>query len=370
MSDAAAIIDVRRRIAAEWRRFLAWWVGELAGMVPAAVRAFLDPARAPLVVREAGPGRIAIDLHRGGAERTLATVDADAAAVAAALAEAARAAGKRRSDGVSVLLQPDQVLVRTLAVPQSAEAKLHRLLCHEIERRTSLTADEVYLGGEVTQRDRTSGQCQVAMLVAERVSLAAWHELADASGTRVTGVLAPLRGGVVALFAAADATEASPGRANWRQRLTIGLAVCATIQFGAAAALDLWHTEARLAQARADIAGNEAPMRELAKLNHDMAELRRQADFLAKHRSGVPVLRVIDEAARILPDQTWLASLQIAGNQAIAVGSSGDAAGLVKTIEASPLFHNVHFRAPVVSSMDGKAERFDVSFDIVAAATP
>jgi general secretion pathway protein L len=96
--------------------------------------------------------------------------------------------------------------------------------------------------------------------------------------------------------------------------------------------------------------------------------LEAKADLLVQSRSFLPAQRrdkalspVFEELARILPDDTWLTSTSIDGEVIRIQGSSLAADRLIQTIDASPLFADAQFAAPVVRSPGATTDRFDIT---------
>jgi len=74
-------------------------------------------------------------------------------------------------------------------------------------------------------------------------------------------------------------------------------------------------------------------------------------------------IALIDEMSRILPDDTWLTRVDIAGREIQVQGQSLSAAALIELLEKSPVFENVRFRSPVTQVPRTEAERFHLSAD-------
>ena len=107
-------------------RFLAWWGGELAGLLPARLRA--RALRGPeVLLLEAGPDGLHVQHERTG--DLLARIEANAAP------EEQRAAFLRACRGIDpsdrrlvLLLPPTFVLRRRLQLPQAAASDLRRVV--------------------------------------------------------------------------------------------------------------------------------------------------------------------------------------------------------------------------------------------------
>ncbi|MFQ5953721.1 MAG: PilN domain-containing protein, partial [Kiloniellales bacterium] len=72
-------------------------------------------------------------------------------------------------------------------------------------------------------------------------------------------------------------------------------------------------------------------------------------------------LRILDALSRLLPDDTWLMQIGIAGDKVTLEGRTSSSATLVGLIEASPVFGEVTYLSPVTRERGGAFERFNFS---------
>lgn len=75
--------------------------------------------------------------------------------------------------------------------------------------------------------------------------------------------------------------------------------------------------------------------------------------------SGVAVM---EELTRLLPDQTWIASLQINQREVRLTGYAPTAASLVGLLDGSEQFGTPSFQSPVTQDARSGKERFSLSF--------
>ncbi|MBN2808029.1 MAG: PilN domain-containing protein [Deltaproteobacteria bacterium] len=71
---------------------------------------------------------------------------------------------------------------------------------------------------------------------------------------------------------------------------------------------------------------------------------------------------LLKELTELIPQDTWLDSLAIKGRKIHLQGTSGSATAVVKALEDSPLFKEVHFDSPVVKQ--GNSETFKIVVDL------
>lgn len=178
--------------------------------------------------------------------------------------------------------------------------------------------------------------------------------------------LAPLR--VVAAAGAAplvlwraDRADAAPA---WRRRLLRGLEIA--ILAGAVAAYGLYVH--RLDTLRAGLGDDLAAATRLAGATRDLGrQVTRSQEAVAlldaKAARATP-LRVLDELTAAIPPPAWVAELRLRGDTLEIIGTAPRATDLIARLEASPLFLQPRFRAPITLAPDGKGERFDLTATI------
>ena len=77
-----------------------------------------------------------------------------------------------------------------------------------------------------------------------------------------------------------------------------------------------------------------------------------------------PRVLILDELTRRLGDETWLASLQIDGQEVRITGYAPVAASLIGALDASKHFGTPSFRSPVTQDAQSGKERFSLAFEL------
>ncbi|MCD6430558.1 MAG: PilN domain-containing protein [Deltaproteobacteria bacterium] len=120
--------------------------------------------------------------------------------------------------------------------------------------------------------------------------------------------------------------------------------------------------------------------RHLQKLEKELAVVRLEADKLSGIRkqnqatishfetlSGLVreqsvTIDLLKELTEVIPQDTWLSSLAIRARKIHLQGTSASATAVVKALEDSPLFEEVHFDSPVVKK--GSSETFKIVVEL------
>ncbi len=359
------------------QRLLRWWVGELAAFVPERLRRRLATVSDTLVVR-LGDGEALLCLETRQEVKTLGRIELRGEGeahhrVVALLRQhglARELVGGRIP--VCLRLDPERALRTAVDLPLAAEANLDEVVSFELDRHTPFRADQAAVSQRVLERDQAGQRLRVELVVVPRPvideALAIAHRLqlgadridvADAGGTLAdSGNLLPSR---------------SPMQRQRGHERTLVYALGAAAAALAIVAVYLpMHGAQRTAetlQEQFEAAKKSAVA--AAALQKEIDALRKDELFLVDRKRDRPtVSKLLLEATRILPDDTWLSEWQLAGNEMQLTGYAGSASALVNLLEQSKVFRNTTFQSPVVQDSRSGRERFHVATQVAGEDTP
>jgi general secretion pathway protein L len=116
----------------------------------------------------------------------------------------------------------------------------------------------------------------------------------------------------------------------------------------AAAALPLWQLREVAVRLNEAVASLSPAAGRLPELTETRDATLAKAQFLVDRKiRHEPVGVMLAELARLLPDGTWLRSLQYRNGELTIQGYTSSASDLIPLIEGSPLFDSVRFGAPI-----------------------
>lgn len=354
-----------------WRqklsRFWRWWTQELLAVAPQRFGALGGAARLPQLALENGDvilvepraaagGRVEIDAMEPGRQR---------AAVQALLESAGETRGRAR-----LALIRGESLVRRVTMPAATEENLGAVLGFEMDRLTPFRSDDVYYDYRVVGRDPSAGTIAVLLAVARRDLVDARVERLRSLGVSVQGVTpgddaAAATAGLDVL----PSTQRGERESAAERTLRNGLALAVALLFFAALALPIlgkWQAvralTPQLEKAHAEAQSTDALVQQLERQVGDYNFL------LAKKHGTPPVLAYLEEATRLLPDNTWLQQLDIkSGAKARELQISGEtpsSSRLIEVLEQSALLKNAAPRGTVTRGSQPGMERF-----VIAAET-
>ncbi len=348
-----------RNLARAWR----WWIGELAGLLPTAMRSailpgarywFLEPQAGELVIQE-GTLQDAQEVGR----YPLGVEDATPLAAPRGIRE------------VLLYLPEDRVLAKTLSLPLAATENLREVLAFEMDRHTPFSAEQVYYDYRVLETDTAEHVLKLQLVLTPRHVLDDLLDALEPHGLRpdVVTMRASASGGRVAVNLLP--VERRPRKPLATRRLNQALAGLAALLLVAALALPLLQKQHVIrsmepllqeAQVKADTArGMRENIDQLVVASHFMVN---------KKQKTATVLALINEVTRLLPDHTWLSRMEINGNEIQLQGQSAAAAGLLPLIEGSEHLENARFRSPVTQIRTTDSERFHLSAAIRHMESP
>ncbi|HEY3912307.1 MAG TPA: PilN domain-containing protein [Stellaceae bacterium] len=334
------VSDIARLV----RQGVAWWLSELAQLLPRRLIGLFGGAADPVVLLTIGPG---------GA--VLWPTDGRRQAVAAS---------GRRHKGVTIGLDRSLVFEATLDLPRAAEQALPQILQHQIERLVPLGAGKI----RFDYRAAPGGDeklLQVQVFVAKETTIG--EALA---ATRAAG-LSPRRivladwqgpGKPPALWRADNGADVSRAL---RRRLEIAALLLAAAAYG----LYVHRLDQIRDQLEARIAGAQPAARAVGALGRSLAAVDADAAFFARRGQQEPPLEIIDALTRLVPTNSWLTGLTLDGRRVEISGYSPRASDLVALVERSALFQSPRFSSPITLAPDGKHEHFDLAFETKPAET-
>jgi general secretion pathway protein L len=359
MSPGVAGLRAASRLST-LERFLGWWFGELAALLVGGEAEGLGSRR---VVVERDDGELRFTLRGGRRIAELARVPGGDMVDARPLRRVL--ALLRRKVPLVLRVGPEAGLVRAVSLPIGAEHDLDSVMAFELARQTPFQPHQAAFDFALVGRDRGAKRLDVRLAVVPLATIAAVEGQLAASGLRLDAVELPLEEGGVATILRDRSRRA--GRLRRGAWLRNGLLFALLLALLGALAAQHLHERARLAadlEARVEQAKAEAE--DVAALREGLLAAHARASFLRLARQErVPAIAVLDEVSRVLPDDTWLARLDLAGDALDLQGEAKEATRLIALLDGSAMLAEVQFRSPVTRTPDGTAERFHVGARIV-----
>lgn len=337
---------------------LAWWCRALAAGLPRGLRLVLGLERERLIV-DLDEGEARLGRLLGTAHEDLGSYPLD-----------------RQLDqlldfdlddlDVVVRLPAEAGLRRVVEVPLAAADSLAETLGYEIERQTPFRTDQVRIAYRELARDTTAETITVGLLVVPRDQLRVALDTVRGLGLTPTAMTAGRGDGALDF----NLLPPHPGAAAPRSPVVTLLWTAAAACLVLAVAtpffrLELARRDAAHRLAAAEAAARPALAAERTGLGAREDALRR---LLQRSDAGAPMVVLLEELSRLLPDDVSLSQLAIRQDGVELHGTAASAAAVVSRLDGSGRYEAIAFRSPVVRDPVTGLERFHLAARFRAAA--
>lgn len=338
--------------------FLAWWGSELRALLPASTQQALAGGAEWYLLERRGD---TWQLRRAGKSEALAQwSDADDPAMQQQAMRQALAAVDPQDLRLALCLPAVAGLRRTLALPLAARDNLAQVVGFEIDRQTPFRAEQVAMDvREHAGQPAGEGRFAAELIVLPRATLDPLLERLAALRIRVDAVdLLTADGQRVGANLLAPAQR--PRRSDPRRRLNLALGAGCVVLLVLVLGQWLHNRQLALDAMQAQVDAMRADAQQVATLRQQLQDNAGAAGFLAqKKKDTVPVLALLDEMTRRLPDTAWLERFSLdASGQIGFQGQSVQAAKLVDALKDSPLIRDVGFQGSIQADPTTGKERF------------
>jgi len=360
--SALGVRDLWERVRAGFAGGGGRWLARIPRMIPERLRQALRASDSTIAI-DVLDQEVVIRRFSDDGETVLARMAAaafDAAALRGALAPMLARPWIVR-DVFALRLDDSQALRRTLRLPFAARRQLNRLVPFEVERLSPIDSRLVYYDYRIVSQDRSANHLDVVLRIARQEAVDAALAVCRAAGI-----------GVAVVAFAGDATPAQGGTLPADAKAAVMLKLRRWLVPGLAAlavglALGVVGAEYGRRQAVADelagrVAQAQSDLQAVRLLHRQIDDARKRSAFLAHQKQSPLTVQILREVTRVLPEDSWLFEIELHGNEVRIRGLSRSAASLIALFDASPMFVDAQFRAPLMQGADAGFERFDMSF--------
>jgi len=338
---AGALLNADLSTVAVWLRAgFAWWIGELASLVPPRWRRILKPASPLVAVLAPGGG---LRFQRDG--------------------EPVQVPAPKAGNSVRAVLQVPSslVLARTLDVPLLSAADTAALLRLDIDRLTPFAADAVVVDWRRHEVDLERNRQRITLGAIRRADLE--QQLAAARAAGADPIQAGPAGEDEPL--AFDFLPALTGRASVGTRARLWWTIAFILLMANLLAFVLRDmADTRRLQTLVDDQGDAVTLSLKLRQRVEDEVARRRA--VADRRAATEPLAAIDAASRALPSGAWVQRLAMSEGAMRLAGYRNDDVDVLAALRSVPRFARVRPSTGDVPARVPAGQPFDVTVDLVA----
>lgn len=369
-SPPSFLVTLNRRVSGFWQ----WWTGELNAMVPKRLKmAFAGDASLVDVMVDSNA---LVHVKSLGASlqelKRVALPGNDANAMRAAIEDLVRSSGR----DIRLLVPATEVLRKKIVLPLATEENLLDVVGFDMDRQTPFTADQVYYGARILNRDAARERLDVSVAAVPRTALEPHMSLLRAGGVSVHSI-------VVAdeIAAAATPTELLPKSAEpsrrWSnmQRLNVGLIVCGLLFALAAVVLPIWQKRETVKELIPLTAKVGAEYKVTQKIADEYTRLANEYNFIAAKKHGqYPAVMLLDEITKISPDTTWIQNFELKSlaktRELQLTGEAVAVSKVIESLEQTPFLQNTAQRSQTRQGSRPNIEFFTLASEVKPRPLP
>jgi general secretion pathway protein L len=343
------------RTQAALARAVDWWLAELRSLLPAKIRRLMvSQNRLVFLAEETG---LRLLLEADGTTHDLDGVRTRSD-LSAALSRAKPGAHRAPSE-IVLRLPAGQALTGSVKLPAAAGENLREVVGFEMDRFTPFAAGEVYYDCRSLDRSDQGQSLLVALTALPRTVVDPLLERLAEIGVRpdTVDVAESPEAGAPPLNLLPPERRSQPPRLH---RCAVGALSCLLLTLLVVLVALPLHEKTEIAEAlTAKVATARQEAQKAKAIEADLNALLRERALLIDPKITRPSMtEMLDEAARLLPDDSWLFRFRWNGEEIELSGYSADATQLIDLFESAPAFDRVRFAAPVVNDPAAGRERF------------
>ncbi len=345
--------------------FFQWWGRELLACVPAALRERLRHRPPAIVFQVDGNAIQALADDRDGL-RTLGRCTTGSPEAVRGWAASIMGQADHRGRRIGLRVPDGAALHRAVTLPAAVLENLRQAIGYDLDRLTPYRAEDVVFDARVEARDPETGTCTIGLTIVPRVALLRLLNAASLLGVEPEFVHAPTRGEPVDLLKHLDAVSAR--RKPWTTR---GLVLLALVLGTTAVATPLALQAADAERLAIALETTRLQAEHVARLRREVDSLEAARSILqTRVRQAPDPLQILHALTALLPDDAFLMQWEVANRRIQVTGYARSAVAILAAIEASPLFDETVFRAPVTQSAPDGREHFQIAANLSGMRRP
>ncbi|MEA3638346.1 MAG: PilN domain-containing protein [Lamprobacter sp.] len=256
-------------------------------------------------------------------------------------------------------LPAEILLSRRLVLPAKVRDHLHQVITYELDRLTPFSASEVYFDARVVATMGHGSKIEVELALCPREPVDAWLKRLHAQGLPISKLTWP------GAWLQANLLPASARPRRWRwSSLILGLLILLILALLAAILVTpLWQKGKYQDQVIRELRAVSLQAQEVETVREALERARHGSVAVIERKREHPRMTdLLLELTQLLPDGTWVQTLNYRDGEVDIRGESTQATALIGILERGPGISNVSFRSPVMQVATSGSDRFHVAF--------
>lgn len=279
--------------------------------------------------------------------------------------DAILASQKVRRDLVQLelVLPRETVLSREMLLPHEVRGHLREVVGYQLSRLTPFSADQLFYDVEPDERaSADSDQLAVQFLAVARASV----EPLIARVERLAGMQVSRLG--VAGYRDANLFAARRVSTKWWRRLNLnsGLALLLACSLVGLMLAPVLKERQLVIERKQMIATLNAEVRDLMEKRSNLDASLSGLNYILDKRAAVALpTETLAEVTRVVPDDIYITSYRVQGNNLVMNGSGTNVVDLIQKINASDRFADARFSAPINRNRQTGLDQFVVNVRVL-----
>ena len=312
-----------------------WWLGELAGLLPATLRSRLAGQSGKM---------LRLDFRRDGASLLVPGRDRTAPAIIPVALKAGERAlfewSRLAHAPVQVGLDDGFVFRPVVDLPLAAEASLDAILRNQLERMVPLDPATLRFTWSIVERVPDKSRLKVEVCIVKQVTIDRAMALVRELGLTPRAITVDCAGGhPQAVWRAPATIQVNARERTLRRALEISAAFCALTAYG----LLVWHFEARRAVLQDLVSGLQAHTSLVEALSVRASTSENTLSEVNTRLTAPSALAVIDALTRAIPLDSSVSEFHMQDGKVEITGTSAHATMLLAAVEKVAMFEDAGF---------------------------
>jgi general secretion pathway protein L len=267
--------------------------------------------------------------------------------------------GKQPWHETWIELPAADVLLRSVTLPVQVRGNLRQVVSYEIDRLTPFTLNDVYFDARIVGTVARGSKLDVALAVCRRDRVTDWLDRLREGRSPAAGIRWVDAWPNANLLPPAD----RPRRPRFAAIATGLLAALIVLLVAAILITPLWQKTQQEEALRRELRSVRIAAEEVEQVRDDLERARLGSVEVLQRKRGQPRMTdLLRELTDLLPDGTWVQTLNVRDGEVDLRGESTQATALIGLLEQGPGISQVTFRSPVMQVGGTGQERFHIAF--------